>query len=101
MEFKYIMLKTQPDSMAHAGMSLYIPIVFPAMLVHKQVADYMVNLLCFKHDMPATVDSAGFLNLGTGACFGDSETLKLKANPERDSRIIQTMSFTHGILEED
>lgn len=84
---KYIVFKQQHES----GGTLLVPIVFPDMLVHSMVAEALLAGP-LKDFVP---DSAGFLSsLSVDAnCHGESESLKLKANPERDIPLLKMADY--------
>lgn len=91
---KYVMLQ-----FTKVGLKCHIPIIFPNILVHKDVADYMIVLLSHKHQWDAKAVSAGEV------CFignrvvvsGESATLGLKAKPE-DAYLIQMHDYNAGLL---
>lgn len=91
---KYVMFKcTTPE-----GIVQHVPIVFPAMMVHKMVAGQIASLLRNKHGFAKVqVVSAGDILLGEVTCSGDSETLKLSSNGRVDEAIIDAYPYFHGM----
>ncbi len=95
-EMKYVMFRlTHKES----GIYKLVPVIFPTLLVHASVAH--ANLALLMQDFPrfdVWVDSAGFVNLEDAHCFGESETLNKKTDGERDSLVISTYNYTHGMV---
>lgn len=89
---KYIMFKTKPTGSSYETL---MPVVFPNNLVHAIVAQAMTRAF-LEHKMYSRPVSAGFVTLD-GTCHGESETLKLKADP-RDSHILSMHDYGAGIL---
>lgn len=85
---KYIMMKSQIG-----GITRKIPIIFPDILVHQDVAEAIRRLPQMRMSEP---DSAGFIQMHNISCHGESETLHITAKDE-DSDIISTMDYLHGI----
>lgn len=76
---KYVMFTKRGKALTH-----HVPIIFPATMVHAQVAAAIAPLL-----EGFEVTSAGDVNANLGAtCHGFSETLGLSADVERDSSVI-------------
>lgn len=75
---KYIMFKKKLKTM-----TVFVPIIFPNTLVHKQVAEDLlkISLVGFK------IHSAGDFSPLDNDCSGSSGTLKLKADPKDSARI--------------
>ena len=90
---KYIVLKTEVN-----GLVQKVPIIFPNFMVHMFVAKYVAGLLIreHKHDPEITVSSAGSIELGEVFCSGESETCKVKSDPE-DAELIKYFEYTQGI----
>jgi hypothetical protein len=67
-----------------------ITITFPDVLVHKHVASAMVCTIrrCLDSDEVKVV-SAGFCALKDVECWGDSETLGVESNPQRDKSALE------------
>jgi hypothetical protein len=80
---KYIMFEIIGEPMKR-----FVPIIFPNLLVHKLVEQDIIRTLK-RHNWNATVRSAGQIDLDSGKCFGESETLKVKFHKD-DSKIINT-----------
>lgn len=89
---KYIMIK-----MTIKDASRYVPIIFPECLVHKNVAESMEHLMGFEHSADAITISAGFYS-SIGKCHGESESLGLQSDPERDTNIIRDYPLYHGLI---
>lgn len=76
----------------------YIPIVFPNMLVHKQMAeDVVLRIKCGTPSATVTVRSAGTISLTDLTCSGYSESLGLGPH-EDDALIIRTHDYLHGLI---
>lgn len=76
------------------------PIIFPDMMVHKQVA-YVIELTIKRfHNMPCSVIAAGSFSCfgGEVRCFGESETLGLESRGEEDVKLIKMFDYLHGIV---
>lgn len=88
MEMKYIML---------ANHQVHMPVIFPAILVHSEIA----TALLVKYDRlrhhEFKIVSAGFIDLWNIRCFGESKTLNIKSRPE-DSEIIRNYNYQHGLI---
>lgn len=91
---KYIMFETELDN----GLKQRIPIIFPDIMVHSQVARSIGHHFRREHDMDVTPVSAGFIRLGDCSVHGESETLKLSAN-SGDGQIIRNYWWSKGIEE--
>lgn len=92
---KYIMFETEGR-----GLKQYIPIIFPNLLVHEFMADYMRVALA-EHDMTCRPRSAGEVRFGfTVTCSGRSSTLDLNSHPD-DAAIIEHFDYMHGIGDDD
>lgn len=97
MEMKYIMMNDGTKD---------IPFIFPKNVAH-------INMLYAMRSLPEnmqnrvfwTLASAGFVNLMTCECFGESESIKnekienYKSRPEHDTLIILLYQWQHGVLE--
>lgn len=80
---KYIMFKKK---MQGGELTHFVPVIFPSNLVHAMVAESMtVDTGPLRGYTP---DSAGEYSPMSGECTGSSETLKLEANEDRDTRFI-------------
>lgn len=77
MKHKYIMFECD---------GIKIPIVFPEILVHKYTAGNLMPQLRSMFDNTKVV-SAGFYDFASNQCYGESTSLKLKADPN-DAQII-------------
>lgn len=88
---KYLMFKVETTSFVS-----YQPIIFSNSITHKTMGSgSMPSLREAFPNASITLRSAGFLNM-SGRCFGESETLKLKAHKE-DSQIVATHDYFHGM----
>lgn len=99
---KYVMHKCTKKMKSGGPLVQKVPIMFPDFMVHKDVAEYTRHLLQREHeyDDVRTV-SAGFWNVsfptGEIRCFGESESLKFKHDPE-DGTIIATYDYTNVLV---
>ena len=77
MKHKYIMFDCD---------GIEIPVVFSVYMTHKTTVEALMPQL---RSMFTTIKvvSAGFYDFATNKCYGDSESLKLKSNPD-DARFI-------------
>lgn len=95
-EMKYVMLKLKHLS---TGMERLVPVVFPTLLVHSDVAKSVGECQPLSSDhFSTTVDSAGFIRMDTLECYGESESLDKKSQPERDSEVVRTYSYMGGMF---
>lgn len=93
---KYIMLQ---ENINEGSIVRDIPFIFPEMLTHADVAEYVSHMLMMQNNSDSynvTAISAGFCNVGID-CFGESETLNLSAR-EKDTAIINSYGYLHGIV---
>lgn len=97
--FKYIMFalttnKEQTDV-------THMPIIFPSHIMHVDMADCMVGYAIQngmrenKYHQRMDPVSAGFIDMATGLCFGESESLEIKSR-EIDTSIIAEYMLTDG-----
>lgn len=91
MGFKYIVLEVDRKE---AGLQR-LPIIFPDILVHADVAEAIMRLPNFVQHK-ATVVSAGDCSI-EAQCSGHSETLNLNSDAG-DTDLINTFPYFHGIL---
>lgn len=91
---KYIMIKEKTTHYERM-----IPVIFPEMLVHKDVYESILHMMYLTNDDDNEYElvSAGFYNIGD-KCSGYSESLKIQSEPERDTMIIDTYNYTHGLM---
>ncbi|EAM5846835.1 hypothetical protein CP583_20830 [Salmonella enterica] len=87
---KYIMLRT------NGKLKRDIPIIFPDLLAHKDVADAIAGMELYSDLNGADVVSAGFCNVGV-KCFGESESCNAVSR-EVDDVVINTYDYTHGLM---
>lgn len=73
----------------------HIPLIFPDMLVHADVAKSITRAL----PNPTYPVAAGEISVGILGyeCHGFSETLKLQSRPQ-DASIINSMDYCHGLM---
>jgi hypothetical protein len=92
---KYVVLKV-----VNKGIERGIPIVFPDLLIHSEVAKQMQHMMLISHSMETEVVSAGFLSLfGTKPeCSGNSESLGIKSRGEQDDQLITMYDYFHGVV---
>lgn len=79
------------------GLVRNIPVIFPDILVHKEVAERVGS--CKMLRGVAKPVSAGFVQFGNGGkvqAFGESESLGLASRPQ-DSEIITTYDYFGGV----
>lgn len=78
------------------------PVIFPEQMVHALIAEAQ---RAYRHGsktnwVRATPVSAGFVTQEIGsskwACYGESESLKMKAHPE-DAHIMNSFSYLFGV----
>lgn len=76
------------------------PIIFPDMMVHKQVANHMQHLIRYHHNMLCDVVAAGSISFFGGEvhCSGESETLNLESRGTEDEKLIKMFDYLHGIV---
>ncbi|EIS9096196.1 hypothetical protein L1O59_005101 [Salmonella enterica] len=87
---KYIMLRTG------GKLKRDIPVIFPDLLVHKDVADAIKGMGSYSGFDGAYIISAGFCNVGV-ECFGESESCNAVSRSIDDS-VINTYDYTHGLM---
>lgn len=102
MEFKYVMIKTEQRGQLKDSpvIERWVPILFPAVLVHSDVARRMIHGMGCDQNLMGTTVSAGFCRfVDEGVeCYGRSESLNLDSRPEIDSRIISEYHTMSGIV---
>lgn len=77
-----------------------IPIVFPNIMVHADMADRVKNILVCEHNFQEVeVMSAGDVSfsLGQPVCSGKSETLDVSSRPG-DSDLLRMYDYTGGLV---
>ncbi len=89
MGFKYIMLELDSGSFKRR-----VPIIFPDLLVHADVAAALQQTPGMADAKPV---SAGSIDLFAEACHGKSTTLNVASNGEGDAELINTFPYFHGI----
>jgi hypothetical protein len=97
MEFKYIMMNDGTRD---------IPFIFPKMVAHINMYGAMRSLPeNMERSVFWTIVSAGFVNLISCECYGESESLKeecpdeYKSRPEMDTLIVMLYQWQHGVFE--
>ena len=95
MGFKYIVLEIKTGDVKREW-----PIIFPDMMVHKQIFQYMKNLLGCHHDLNSRVIAAGSVSFfgGEVICHGMSETLNIESRGAEDAKLIKMFDYLHGIV---
>ncbi len=89
---KYIVIK----EMLGDDLAREIPIIFPVVLVHRNVWERMQKLCSIN----ATVIAAGEVSLFDGVrCHGKSETLNLKSREGVDERLIRMNDYGASLVE--
>lgn len=83
---KYIMFQA-------GDLKYKLPVIFPDTLVHEDVAEALLPLL----PGGAKVISAGECTV-MGQCSGRSETLKVASRGDKDSAVVNTFNYTHGLV---
>lgn len=92
---KYIVLSAELGR----GHSIELPIIFPDVLVHAQVAEHMLSLVRSTHGTSkVTVVSAGILSSleFEGGCHGESTTLNIKSRGKKDDHLIKMHDYGSG-----
>lgn len=95
MGMKYIIAK-----ITHGDTSREWPIIFPDMMIHKQVAETIKWHLMRHHDVEAKIVSAGSFSCfgGEVRCYGESETLNIESRGKTDVDLIKMFDYMHGIV---
>ncbi|HAF2130143.1 TPA: hypothetical protein G9F27_004414 [Salmonella enterica] len=76
-----------------------VPVIFPNLLVHADVASAITNMIQADTDTSITgirVVSAGFCDTAVG-CHGRSESLNITSR-DIDDAVINTVDYTFGLL---
>ena len=76
------------------------PIIFPDMMVHRQVADIVQNHLAVDCKLNSRIIAAGSVSFfgGEVRCFGESETLNIESRGKEDEKLIKMFDYLHGIV---
>ncbi len=95
---KYVMIEIP----AHGEMpARRVPVIFPDLLVHADVAHAMElvvkSTLVPKARVKPRTTSAGDCRLDNVLCGGGSESLKLESRERLDARVIEMYDYLHGI----
>lgn len=100
--FKYVLFLFNRDERT-TDQRIHIPVLFPRHVMHSDMDEAMAGYAVHNgymenryHQTIAAV-SAGFIDLNTLQCFGESESLDLKSRPE-DSQIIREYFKDDGKL---
>lgn len=89
-DFKYIVFQDE-----RTGRRL--PVLFPNELVHAEVADALIACgLMNSASLFYRPVSAGFVMLAVSSSHGESESLKIKSDPE-DAQRINVHTYTAGV----
>jgi hypothetical protein len=89
---KYVMF-----SVTISGLARKVPIIFPDILVHKEVAHGMKPVFARHFENCTAVPvSAGDYDPVTNVCSGKSDTLKLESDPT-DGPVISTYDYMFGL----
>lgn len=91
---KYVVMQVKTSS--QGDLVLELPIIFPDVLVHADVAKAIAGI----PGITATAVSAGFMSSLDlePVCNGKSETLNLKSRGQADTGLIRMIDYTHGIV---
>lgn len=75
-----------------------IPFVFPSLLVHAQVAEALLPMLCADHGCEPPIVSAGEVSLYSDdiQCSGGSETLGVSSLGYEDSILLRMNDYAIG-----
>jgi hypothetical protein len=93
MGFKYIVLEIDRKS---AGRQR-LPLIFPDVLVHDEVAAVIRVLPLFDANQTRVV-SAGLITLEAIYCGGGSETLRIEESDPDDRLLVNSFPYFHGII---
>lgn len=94
MAWKYIMVRNIIGST-----ELAFPIIFPDKMVHRDVFDHTKMIMPGWKHQGIQIMSAGTIEaVATSGLGGDSETLRIKSQPKRDTSIIAGYSYLHGFI---
>lgn len=85
---KYVMFRVQKPVV------YYFPIIFPEILTHLGIAEAMKGVQFGVEKLEPV--SAGFIDLMTGQCYGESESLGMGVHPD-DTSITVTHPSLGGI----
>ena len=91
---KYIVMQRKIGDMIQE-----IPIIFPAQLVHKHVAQALLKLPGNPYNFINKVASAGEVTFDNDSitCYGESETLNIKSRGLEDVELIEMIDYGGGI----
>lgn len=91
---KYIVLKTENM------IGRELPIIFPSILVHSDVAELMQTHISMTTRTKTKVVSAGEINLfgGEVLCSGKSTTLNISSRKDIDEELIKMYNYFHGVV---
>lgn len=99
---KYVMFIRTETQRAETIKRQYIPVIFPEAVMHRDMAERMAeqgwtDSVHAGHTIDYAPVSAGFINMHSLSCFGESESLGLSSNA-LDSQIISEWPITKGII---
>lgn len=88
---KYIVMRAEVND----EMALELPIIFPDILVHADVAKCVGWMMQEQFKAPVKAISAGFLNSieFDGICYGKSESLGLSSRGSVDEKLIKMCDY--------
>lgn len=90
---KYIMFETKLG-----GTIQHVPIIFPAYLVHKKMAEAILPMLLNMYESAKPVNAGEWSPMNCKA-HGEAISLDLKSNPEDDSQNILMHDYKHGLTD--
>lgn len=94
-DLKYIMLELKIGQVVS-----HLPIIFPNLMVHSEVAKYIQQMLFDVHKFDTKVHSAGEVTIECISCHGGSSTLNKDADLTLDRETIDMFDYFHGIVKE-
>lgn len=89
---KYIVLQSKTN-----GITRELPIIFPDLMVHANVAQALLALPEMKGFKAVSAGALSCMDLRP-KCHGDSFSLKLKSREEVDNALIYMMDYSHGVV---
>jgi hypothetical protein len=76
-------------------------ITFPDDLVHFNMTELMKHSYLKSNGSASKVVSAGFVNLMTFECYGESESLNIKSRNGKDSTLLMGGQYGFNIVEKE
>lgn len=89
---KYVMFFVEGELINQA-----IPVIFPNVLVHEDVAEAVKTMPGMQNAKPISAGEVTFNPVDCAHCDGRSDTLDLASRGERDSRIINLNDYGAGL----